>query len=72
MSGGVEVFKSFTLYSSSMGAVMHHWVRKTMGAKKTKVHMIMKKSSFTLVWWLLIKLVNSNHDTWLSSEIHQF
>ena len=32
----------------------------------------MKKSSFILVWWLLIELSNSNHGAWLSSKIHLF
>ena len=40
--------------------------------EKNTGHVIMKKSSFILVWWLLIELLNSNHGAWLSSKIHLF
>ena len=55
-----------------LGSWTHEHVQpqKISGIEKITGYMIMKKSSF-IHWWLVFKLLNSNHDTWLSSEIQQ-
>ena len=82
-----DMVMSFPLYISSFqkvrfyfkteieGNVLGSWTHECStpeisGIEKITGYMIMKKSGFTY-WLLVFKLLNSDHDTWFSSEIQQ-